>query len=64
MASILVRLTVALPAPLNGPALPVGSQQWVNTDDPYVSTQLSVGHMVPVGKIPPLPQPTAADDPS
>lgn len=62
MTSIVVRLTVNLPPPRNGPQLPVGAIVTVESDDPWVATQLSQGHMVPVGKIPPLPQEDSTGD--
>lgn len=54
MAPILVRATIHLPPDDKGRAPAPGSVFYAETDDPFVSTQLSVGHLVPVGKIPRL----------
>jgi hypothetical protein len=52
MARIRVRVTVTLPPDANGHAPPVGEIIWADPDEPFVATQLSVGHMVPVGDPP------------
>lgn len=67
MARIRVRVTVALPPDANGRTPPVGAVIWADPEDPFVATQLSVGHMVPDGDPPkvepekgPAKKPTAS----
>lgn len=62
MALIKARTTVQLPPNARGVTPPVGAIIWVDTEDPFTQTQLSVGHMVPVGEIPRLEREPAEDD--
>lgn len=54
MALIRVRPTVTLPPDANGRQAPIGATIWVDPDEPFVATQLGVGHLVVVGEIPKL----------
>lgn len=54
MALIQVRSTVLLPPAHNERSPAPGDVLWVDVDDPFVVTQLSVGHLVPIGPIPKL----------
>lgn len=54
VARLLVRATVHLPDDDRGRSVRPGQTMWVDTDDPSAVTQLSVGHLVPVGVIPRL----------
>lgn len=54
MAPILVRATIHLPPDDKGRSPIPGHVFYAETDDPFVATQLRVGHLVPVGKIPRL----------
>lgn len=60
MALIKARTTVQLPPNQAGVTPGVGVVIWVDPDDPFTATALSVGHMVPVGEIPRL-EPDASD---
>lgn len=59
MTPLKVRATVQLPPDGKGRMIAPGSEFFADPDDPYVATQLSVGHLIPIGPIPALSE----DDP-
>lgn len=62
MALILVRATIHLPDDRQGRAVWPGKEFYADGDDRFVQTQLSVGHLVPVGRIPTLEATGDGDD--